>query len=52
MAFGWFEKLRKGLAKTSSRLADGVAGIFTGKRRLDDEALEELEELVAQGEAA
>lgn len=46
MAFGWFQKLRQGLAKTSSRLADGVAGIFTGKRRLDDDALEELEEVL------
>jgi len=46
MALGWFEKLRRGLAKTSSRLADGVAGIFTGKRRLDDDALEELEDVL------
>ncbi len=46
MALGWFQKLRQGLAKTSSRLADGVAGIFTGKRRLDDDALEDLEDVL------
>lgn len=46
MALGWFEKLKQGLAKTSARLTDGVAGIFTGKRRLDDAALEELEDVL------
>lgn len=46
MALGWFQKLRQGLAKTSNRLTDGVASIFTGKRRLDDDALEELEEVL------
>jgi fused signal recognition particle receptor len=46
MALGWFQKLRQGLSKTSSRLTDGVASIFTGKRRLDDEALEELEDVL------
>lgn len=46
MALGWFQKIKQGLAKTSARLTDGVAGIFTGKRRLDDEALEELEEVL------
>lgn len=46
MALGWFQKIKQGLAKTSARLTDGVAGIFTGKRRLDDDALEELEEVL------
>ena len=46
MALTWFQKIKQGLTKTSSRLADGVAGIFTGKRRLDDDALEELEEVL------
>jgi fused signal recognition particle receptor len=46
MALGWFEKLKQGLAKTSARLTDVVAGIFTGKRRLDDAALEELEDVL------
>lgn len=42
---GFFSRLKAGLSKTSSRVAEGVSGIFT-KRRLDDEALEELEELL------
>ena len=42
---GWFSRLKAGLGKTSSRLAGGIAGLF-GKRRLDDAALEELEELL------
>lgn len=42
---GWFARLKDGLAKSTSKLADGVAAIFT-KRKLDDEALEELEELL------
>lgn len=46
MALGWIQRLKQGLAKTSSKLTDGVAGIFTGRRRLDDAALEELEDLL------
>jgi fused signal recognition particle receptor len=46
MALTWFQKLKQGLSKTSSRLADGVAGVFTGRRRLDDDALEELEDVL------
>jgi fused signal recognition particle receptor len=42
---GWFARLKDGLAKSTSKLADGVAAIFT-KRKLDDAALEELEELL------
>lgn len=42
---GWFARLRDGLSRSSSRLTDGIAGIFT-RRKLDDEALEELEELL------
>ena len=42
---GWFARLRAGLSRSSSRLSDGISGIFV-RRRLDDEALEELEELL------
>lgn len=42
---GWLARLRDGLTKSTSRLTDGISGIFT-KRKLDDEALEELEELL------
>ena len=42
---GWFARLKAGLSRSSTKLTDGIAGIFT-KRKLDDEALEELEELL------
>ena len=41
----WLQRLRQGLGRSSSKLGDGIAGIFT-KRKLDDAALEELEELL------
>jgi len=42
---GWLARLRAGLSKSSSRLGDGIGGIFA-RRRLDAETLEELEELL------
>ncbi len=42
---GWLSRLRAGLSRSSGKLGDGIAGIFT-KRKLDDDALEELEELL------
>lgn len=42
---GWFQRLRDGLNRSSRKISEGITGIFT-KRRLDDEALEELEELL------
>ena len=42
---GWFTRLRTGLARSSARLNDGINAIFN-RRRLDDEALLELEELL------
>lgn len=42
---GWFKRLSDGLTKTSSRLTTGITGLFT-KRKLDDEMLEELEDLL------
>ncbi len=42
---GWFSRLKRGLARSSAKLSDGIAGIFT-KRRLDDATLGELEELL------
>ena len=42
---GWFSKLVSGLSKTSSRLVTGITDIFT-KKKLDDAALAELEELL------
>ena len=42
---GWLARLRAGLSRSSSRLSDGIVGIFSG-RKLDDAALEELEDLL------
>jgi fused signal recognition particle receptor len=42
---GWFQRLKAGLSKTSSRLSEGITSIVT-KRKLDDATLEELEELL------
>lgn len=42
---GWFSRLREGLSKSSTQLTAGINAIFT-RRRLDDEALGELEELL------
>ena len=41
----WLSRLRDGLQKSTSKLTDGITGIFT-KRKLDDAALQELEELL------
>jgi fused signal recognition particle receptor len=42
---GWFDRLKSGLSKTSSRLTEGIAALVT-KRKLDAETLEELEEVL------
>jgi fused signal recognition particle receptor len=42
---GWLARLREGLSRTSSRLSDGISGIFSG-RKLDAAALEDLEDLL------
>ena len=42
---GWLGRLRAGLSRSSSRLAQGIAGIVA-KRRLDDGTLAALEELL------
>jgi fused signal recognition particle receptor len=46
---GWFQRLKQGLAKTSARLSQDIAGLFT-KRKLDAETLEELEDLLIQAD--
>jgi fused signal recognition particle receptor len=42
---GWLSRLRAGLHRSSDKLGDSIAGAFS-KRKLDAEALEELEELL------
>ena len=46
---GWFQRLKTGLAKTSAKLSDGITGVFT-KRKLDNETLEDLEDLLLQAD--
>ncbi len=45
----WFGRLKDGLTKSSSRLSDGITGIFS-KRRLDEETLQELEDILIQAD--
>ena len=42
---GFFSRLKEGLARSTQKLTEGIATVFQ-KRRLDDAALEELEELL------
>lgn len=42
---GWFARLKQGLSRSSSRLSDGVTSIFV-KRKLDDDTIEELQDLL------
>lgn len=42
---GWFSRLTGGLSKSTNRLGQGITDIFT-KRKLDDDALQDLEDLL------
>jgi fused signal recognition particle receptor len=46
---GLFGRLFDGLKKSSAKLADGVAGVFT-RKKLDQETLDELEELLIRSD--
>lgn len=46
---GWFARLKSGLARSAGQLGGSITAVFT-KRRLDDAALEELEELLIQAD--
>lgn len=46
---GWFSRLKSGLSKTSSRLSEGITGLFT-KAKLDPETLEDFEDLLIQAD--
>ncbi|MTI09584.1 signal recognition particle-docking protein FtsY [Curvivirga aplysinae] len=49
MSGGWFSKLKAGLSKSSNKLVGGITDVFT-KRKLDDDALEELEDILIAGD--
>lgn len=46
---GWFQRLKSGLSKTSSRLSEGINSIFN-KRKLDAATLDDLEDLLIQAD--
>ena len=45
----WFQRLKDGLSKTSTKLSDGITSIFT-KSRLDGATLDDLEDLLIQAD--
>ncbi|MBN8890590.1 MAG: signal recognition particle-docking protein FtsY [Rhodospirillales bacterium 70-18] len=45
MALGFFSRLKEGLSRSTQKLTQGLGAVFT-RRKLDDAALEELEELL------
>jgi fused signal recognition particle receptor len=45
----WFQRLREGLSRSSRELADNISGVFT-RRKLDEETLEELEEVLIRAD--
>ncbi|GIL00529.1 MAG: hypothetical protein BroJett030_04280 [Alphaproteobacteria bacterium] len=46
---GWFDRLKKGLARSSNALTENLAAVFV-RRRLDDDALQELEDLLIRAD--
>ena len=46
---GWFQRLKSGLNRTSSKLGGGIADLFT-KRKLDEATLDDLEDLLIQAD--
>ena len=45
----WLQKLRKGLSRSSGALTEQIAAVFT-KRKLDGQALEELEDMLIRAD--
>ena len=46
---GWFSRLKQGLGKTSSKLSDGISGVFT-KSKLSADTLEDLEDILIESD--
>ena len=46
---GWLGRLKQGLSRSSSKIAGSIQSVFT-RRKLDDAALEELEEILITGD--
>ena len=45
MALGFFSRLKEGLTRSTQKLTENITAVFK-KRKLDDEALEELEDIL------
>ena len=45
----WFQRLREGLSRSSRELRENIAGIFL-KRKLDEDTLEELEDVLLRAD--
>jgi fused signal recognition particle receptor len=46
---GWFGRLKSGLSKSSQKITGGITDLFT-KRKLDADALQDLEEILITGD--
>ena len=49
MALGFFSRLKEGLSRSTQKLTGNITQVFN-KRRLDEEALEELEDMLIAGD--
>jgi fused signal recognition particle receptor len=47
---GWFSRLKEGLAKTRKNLAGQISGLLRVGRRIDEELMEEIEEILIQAD--
>ena len=47
---GFFDKWEKGLAKTRAGILGRISGILRGKDRIDENALEDLERILIEGD--
>ena len=45
----WFQRMREGLSRSSRELTGNIAGVFT-KRKLDDETLQDLEDVLIRAD--
>ena len=46
---GWFKRLTKGLARSSNALTENITSVFT-KKKLDEETLQDLEDILIQAD--
>ena len=48
---GFFDKLKQGLGKTRDSLNDKINSVFSNFRKVDEDLLEELEEILEKKES-